>query len=83
VDVASVRQIDHNGSLEFASSDVTPAQVKYRIPVEAELKDSDGVTIHVLLHIVDGTLGELEIYRDDSGSVQRTLAPADLRITAL
>jgi len=83
VAVASVREIDHNGSLEFASSGKMSAEVVGRIPVEAELDDSDGVTIHVLLHVVDGLVKELEVYRDDSGRVQRALAPEDLRLMVL
>src|SRR5580658_6932734 len=78
VAVASVREIDDNGSLEFAPSDKKPAEVVRRIPVEAELDDSDGITIHLLLHVVDGLLKELEVYRDDSGHVQRVLVPGDL-----
>lgn len=81
--VASARGIDHNGSLEFASSDAPPAEVVRRIPVEAKLNDSDGVTIHVLLHVVDGLVKELEVYRDDSGPVQRALAPENLRLMIL
>lgn len=83
VAVASVREIDHNGSLEFAPLDKTPAEVVRRIPVEAELDDCDGVTIHVLLHVVDRLVKELEVYRDDSGRVQRALAPEDLRLMIL
>jgi hypothetical protein len=83
VATASVREIDHNGSLEFASSEKEPARVVRRIPVEAELEDSDGVTIRVLLHVVDGLLRELEIYRDDSSCVQRSLVPKDLRLMML
>ncbi len=83
ITMASVRAIDDNGSLEFAPSDGTPAKVDRRIPVEAEIDDSDGVTIHVLLHVVDGIVRELEVYRDDSGRVQRALAPGDLRLLVL
>lgn len=83
VAVASVCEIDDNGSLEFAPSDKPPAEVVRRIPVEAELDDSDGVTIHVLLHVVDGLVKEMEVYRDDSGRVQRALAPEDLRLLVL
>jgi len=43
------------------------APVKRRIPVEAEGRDRDGVSIHVLLHSVDWVMSELEIFRDDSG----------------
>jgi hypothetical protein len=80
---ASVREIDDNGSLEFGLSDKTPAQVVRRIPVEAELDDSDGVMIHLLLHVVDGFVKELEVYRDDSGRVRRVLAPEVLRLLVL
>lgn len=83
VAAASVREIDHNGSLEFAPADGTPAEVARRVPVEAELDDNDGVTIHVLLHVVDGLLKELEVYRDDSGRTQRVLDPGDLRLMVL
>ncbi len=42
------------------------ASVMTRIPVEARGRDSDGVEVHVLLHVVDGYLSELEVYRSDS-----------------
>lgn len=48
-----------------------PAPVKRRIPVEAEALDEDGATIQVLLHVLDGLLWELELYRPDGKSVQR------------
>ncbi len=83
VAVASVREIDGNGSLEFAPSNKPSAEVTRRIPVEAELDDSDGVTIHVLLHVMEGLVKELEVYRDDSGRVQRALVPKDLRLMVL
>lgn len=73
---ARVKRIDENGSLRiFVPDDVEDASVARRIPVEAELPDTDDVMIHVLLHVVDGKLHELEIYRDDS---QRVLRSFDL-----
>src|SRR5579884_3568998 len=42
------------------------AQVKRRIPIEAEGVDADGMKIHFLLHVVDGYMLELEIFREDS-----------------
>jgi len=55
------------------------AAVKQRIPVEAYGVASDGVGIHVLLHVLDGYLEELEVFREDSK--QLTLPrPADLKI---
>lgn len=81
--VASVREIDPDGSLEFAHTDLPPAGVVRRVPVEGEIEDTDGVTIHLLLHVVDGVLKELEVYRDDSKRIQRALAPEDLRTIIL
>jgi hypothetical protein len=54
-----------------------------RIPVEAELEDGDGVTIHLLLHVLEGYLNELEVYRDDSAPVQVALQSESLRILIL
>jgi len=50
-----------------------PAPVKSRIPVEAEGYDADGATIQILLHVVDGWVWELEVYRPDGEPV--TCAP--------
>ena len=62
-------QIDEGGSLQFSIEALSSAPVLERIPVEAEYMDADGITVHVLLHVVDGKLLELEIYKDDSSLV--------------
>jgi hypothetical protein len=49
---AHARLVDTEGSLELSVSGGVAAYVARRIPVEAELEDIDGVTIHVLLHVV-------------------------------
>lgn len=41
------------------------------IPVEAECKDIDGVPIHVLLHMRENMIYELEIYKEDSTPIIR------------
>lgn len=46
---------------------VAPASVRTRVPVEARGSDADGMQLHVLLHVVDGYLWELEVFRSDSG----------------
>jgi hypothetical protein len=53
------------------------------VPVEAELVDEDGVIVHVLLHVVDGFLNELEVYREDSAPVRRVIRPEELRLLVL
>lgn len=60
-----VRRIDGNGSLEFLVHSHPNAPVRWRIPVEGEVEDNDGIVVHLLLHVVDGIAQELEIYKDD------------------
>lgn len=79
-----VKRIDEQGSLELLPIRPAPiAAVEQRVPVEAEMLDKDGVTIHVLLHVVDGFLKELEIYRDDSNPLERGLSPEELDVFVL
>lgn len=44
-------------------------------PVNANTADRDGTPIDVLLHVRDGFLHELEIYRVDNGNVVALPAP--------
>lgn len=64
-----VKQIDENGSLSLRTSAAVTAPVDRRIPVEAAYDDVDGIRVHLLLHVVDGFVDELEVYRDDSAPV--------------
>ena len=80
---AEVRQIDDDGSLQFRIHRGSPAAVNHRVPVEAELEDLDGVTIHLGLHVIDGFLNELEIYREDSLPIKGEIRPEELRTLVL
>jgi hypothetical protein len=80
---ALVRPIDADGSLEVEVEGGPRAEVEVRVPVEATVEDSDGVTIHVLLHVIDGYMREIEVYREDSEPVQAPLDAARLLVTAL
>jgi len=66
-----VRTLDEEGSLELHSDVPGIVSGAKAIPVEAEANDSDGVPIHVLLHVVHGRPNELEIYKDDSSTIQQ------------
>jgi hypothetical protein len=66
---AQAEQIDGNGSLKFFVSSTAPVVTRFRIPAEGEFEDADGTTIHVLLHVVNGVIDELEVYKDDSSAV--------------
>jgi len=80
VEKASARTIDEDGSISVRSAIVRRAAVTTRIPVEGEAQDTDGVTIHYLLHVVNGQIDELEVYKDDSSRVRRQAQPEDLRV---
>jgi hypothetical protein len=71
---------DHNGSLEFDVGPSPPALTKSRIPVEGEFEDYDGVKTHVLLHVVDGRIRDLELYKDDSSKIIKMPKPAEVRL---
>lgn len=78
------RRIDAEGSLELQpNQDAPPAEVVRRIPVEAETDDLDGTPIHVLLHVVNGYMNELEVYREDSAKLARPINPEALRLIVL
>lgn len=59
-------------TLRFAPprGDAPPAPTALRIPVEGIADDVDGVAITVLLHVVDGWVTELEVYRVDGKSIR-------------
>lgn len=80
MDGLNSRWIDVEGSLELVPAQGAPrAAVEDRVPVEAEIPDNDGINVRVLLHVVDGLLAELEIYKDDLTPIQISLRPEDLQ----
>src|SRR3954468_11828669 len=70
LDSVTARQLFEDGTLALQCGVCDPAQVKGRVPTEGECEDADGVVIHVLLHVVDGVMSELEVFKDD-GSLAR------------
>ena len=71
---AEVRTIDGNGSLQFFVVNPTQANVKGRVPVSARLPDANGsdlfgICVNLLLHVRNGVLAELEIYKDDGSAI--------------
>jgi|SRR5579871_5520305 len=80
---AHVRTIDENGSLEFlVSPNSGILEVRYAVPTEGEYEDEDGVTVHVLLHVVSDRVTVLELYRNDNKNVRKWPEPDSLRIFA-
>jgi hypothetical protein len=80
---ASVRVNDDplDSSILLAVDRSSPrAHVLYRVPVDASAPDIDGVRIDFLLHVADGWISELEIYRVDGEPVQQMPTPASLNV---
>jgi hypothetical protein len=71
-------------TVEFEVSAGYPrAELKRRMPVEAQGLDADGVRIHYLLHTIDGRFAELEVFREDPRDVQRLPEANALRLVGL
>lgn len=75
-------ELDEDGGLALRCQSVELAPVKQRVPTEGECVDVDGMTIHILLHVVNGLLHELEIYKDDSSRVLRPPAAESISVFA-
>jgi hypothetical protein len=71
---AKVITLDEEGSLRFVVPSSASASTKLddRVPVTAIFDDADGIPVYILLHIQEGTLFELEIYKADGSKLIRT-----------
>ena len=54
------------------------AKTKYQVPIEASSNDLDGMEMSVMLHVVEGLLYELEVYRVDGEGISRMPTPESL-----
>jgi len=72
--------LDESGTVYLKCASAVKASVKARIPTEGEALDTDGVIIHYLLHVVDGRMNELEVFKEDSSRVLRHAGPEDLKV---
>jgi hypothetical protein len=83
---AVVKRIDdgHGPILEFdVPDDVAVAVTERRVPVEAQANDVDGVVIHILVHVLNGRLREVEAFREDGLSIRRYPSAHELDILVL
>jgi hypothetical protein len=76
----TAKTIDDDGGLALQCSPSPSAPVGGRVPTEGECADADGMGIHVLLHVVNGVMNELEVFREDSSRVLRPPTAADLTV---
>jgi hypothetical protein len=77
LDGLSVKTIDDEGSLSIRVSPLaSPAEVKDRVVAEGYYFDEDtssneGPRVNVLLHVVNGVLTEIEVYKDDGSPIRK------------
>ena len=80
--VCRVRPVDAEGSLELRlPANVHKAAVKGRVPVELAGRDTDGVGVHVLLHVVDGLAVEIEVFKASGTEILQM--PKDWEVSTL
>ena len=79
--VGRVTYIESNGvpALLCEVPDSAPrASVIRQVPVEAEYPVADGVLMYLLLHVVEGRLQSLEIYREDGEPIRHLPSASEL-----
>jgi virulence-associated protein VagC len=79
-ETVKVKVIDENGSLALTPAGHPKAKTKYRVPTEGEALDQDGVSVHVVLHVMDGYAHELEIYKDSPERIILPVEPHELKL---
>ena len=72
---------DNYDSIELHVSNGPPSKGRYRVPVEGQYLDDDGIPVWLLLHIDrEGLLCELEIVRADGKPLISTPTPGRLEV---
>lgn len=78
---------DRRFSLRLHPNKTAPARCNFRVPIEGRYFDSPHdkrrdppVGVNVILHVVDGFLYYLEIYKDDDTDPLRLPAPDELEL---
>jgi hypothetical protein len=82
LEVATAKRIDREGSLALHVSSGPLAAAVRSVPTEAWCPDRDGVMIRLLLHIRNGRMFELEMYKDDGTEIQRAPTARDILLPA-
>lgn len=81
LETARVSAIDAEGSLLFRVPGPL-ANLQQRLPTEGYYFDAEGVdyrpAVNVLLHVVEGKLHELEVYKDDGSAIETSLDSVDI-----
>lgn len=73
------KRVDEDGSIQLSATGPR-ATVITRVPVTGYAADVDGVTVEVLLHVVNGVMDEVEMYRHAEGNVMALPDPSTMKL---
>ncbi|MEX2281156.1 MAG: hypothetical protein WEE89_01585 [Gemmatimonadota bacterium] len=80
---ARVKWVETSGSpgILIAVSDAAPKAFVERTPLDAQLlgHDSDGMRIRFILHVIKGSVAEIEIFREDGEPINELPSVAELQ----
>lgn len=80
---ALVRTVGASGSFAIRpSTGEPPSRAEFGVPVEGESSNEEGGGVHAVLHIRDGYLEELEVYRDMPEPVRNRVDPQAIEVFA-
>jgi hypothetical protein len=69
---------DYYLALKFQVKDIMPPiPTKIRVPVEMRVSEKEQVPIQFLLHVVEGYVAELEVFKSDSSKINADLILID------
>jgi uncharacterized protein DUF6984 len=67
----AARQIDENGTIELWYGGDSLTDTDLGCPTEGTCTDTDGGEIAVLLHVKNGRMRLLEVFKEDGSAIQR------------
>jgi hypothetical protein len=82
-ETAETKVIDEDGSFQVRTSGPPWMESQERVPIEAECFDRDNTPVEVLMHVIDGLIDELEIYRVDGRTASPEFSLGSMKVTAV
>jgi hypothetical protein len=77
--------VDAQGSLRLSPTTGVAAPISRGVAVEGKYADADtkgeaGAHVNILLHVADGKLSMIEIFKDDGSAILKAPNPTELRL---
>ena len=83
VAIIKVQNVNDDGSIlrfeNLKSAPPAPIPPIHFVPVEAIVSDTDGVKIHILLHLREGRLYEMEYLKEDGTIIMKHPDPQEMK----